>query len=131
MSKQAKQAQPKAPAGHTEPFTGVAFTVQASNTQGFPNYRICTLFVVDGQIVHIEKSQEFATFEAISRTEIQIHSAIWNLSSRYQDGDYQSLGGEHRDALIARLSNPDPKRGGDPELLERIMPALYPNGSGK
>ncbi len=101
------------------PMTGVAFTVEASNDTGhFPNYRICTLFLVDGQIVHIERSQEFAAFEAIARTEIYVNAALWNLSSRYKPGLYQSLGGDQRDELINRLKKTNP------ELLAKIAPAL-------
>lgn len=105
-----------------EVFTGVAYTVQASREKGFNNFKICTLFIVDGGIVHIEKSQEYAGFEAISRTEILVNSSLWNLSSRYEDGAYQSLGGDHRDALINRL------KANDPELLKTIMPALFVKG---
>lgn len=101
-----------------EPFTGVAFTVQASKEAGFNNYRICTLFIVDGEIVHIEKSQEFAAFEAIARTEMLVNSSLWNLSSRYKHGEYQSLGGDARDELINRL------KAKSPDVLEKITPAL-------
>lgn len=113
MAKRKKEAAPSAG------MTGVAFTVQASKDVGFANFRICTLFIVDGQIVHEEKSQEFAAFESVARTEILVSSALWNLSSRYQHAAYQSLGGEHRDALVARL------KATDPDLLKRIAPALH------
>jgi hypothetical protein len=106
------------PAGQTESFTGVAFTTQACKDTGFANYRICTLFIVNGEIVHIEKSQEFAMFESIARTEIMMNRAHWNLSNRYRDKAYQSLGGEERDKLINRLKDENP------ELLNRIAPAL-------
>lgn len=98
--------------------TGVAFTVQASKANGFSNYRICTLFIVEGEIVHVEKSQEFAAFETIARTEMFVNSSLWNLSSRYRDGEYQSLGGDQRDELVNRLIKKDP------ELLAVIAPAL-------
>lgn len=116
MSKVAKKKAPDSEAQF--PMTGVAFTVEASNDQGFPNYRICTLFVVDGQIVHVERSQEYAAFETIARTEILVNSALWNLSSRYKAGDFQSLGGDQRDELINRLKKTNP------EVLEKIRPAL-------
>ncbi len=113
---------PKAPkakaASQTSGITGVAFTVEASKTAGFDNFRICTLFIVDGEIVHIEKSQEYAGFETVARTEILVSGALWNLSSRYRHGLIQSLGGEHRDALVNRLKKTDPA------LLKRIAPAL-------
>lgn len=105
------------PAG--ESFNGVAFTIQANKSGSFSNFRIVTLFIVGGEIVHQEKSQDYSTFEAIARAEIFLHRAIWNLSNRFKHGDYQSLGGEQRDELVARLKKHNP------ELLEKIAPALY------
>lgn len=104
--------------GFTEPFTGVAFTTQATKSSGFPNFKICTLFIVGGKIVHIEKSQEYALFETIARTEIQVDRAHWNLSNNYRDGAYHSIGGDDRDKLVNRLSKDNP------ELLRKIAPAL-------
>jgi len=99
--------------------TGVAYTVQASKDTGsFANYRICTLFFVDGDLVHVEKSQEYAAFEAIARTEIFVNSSLWALSSRYQHGEFQTLGGDQRDELVNRLKKKDPA------LLRKIAPAL-------
>lgn len=118
MSKASKaKAAPDQYAG----MTGVAFSVQASKDQGFCNYRICTLFIVDGQIVHVERTQEFAAFETIARTEMLVNSSLWNLSSRYQSGLFQSLGGDARDELVNRLKKTNP------ELLEKIAPALVIN----
>jgi hypothetical protein len=99
--------------------TGVAFTIQASKDQTFANFRIVTLFLVDGEVVHTETSQPFATFEALARTEVFLSAAIWNLSSRYADGDFMSLGGDQRDELVNRIKKHDPA------LLEKIAPALY------
>jgi hypothetical protein len=99
--------------------TGVAFTIQASNDTGrFPNFRICTLFLVDGQVEHIERSQEFAAFEAIARTEIFVNTALWNLSNRYAPGRFQGMGGDHQRDFIARITKDNP------ELLKKIAPAL-------
>lgn len=98
--------------------TGVAYTFQASNDMGFSNFRICTLFVVDGKIVHIEKSQEYAGFEAIARTEIFINAGLWNLSSCYKSGAFQSLGGEARDEFVNRMKKTNP------ELLKKLAPAI-------
>lgn len=110
-----------------EGLTGVAFSVEASNDTGqFCNYRICTLFIVDGEIVHVERTQEFAAFEAIARTEMLVNSSLWNLSSRYKPGLFQSLGGDARDELMNRLKKTNP------ELLERIKPALgIPRGEAR
>lgn len=99
--------------------TGVAFTFQASSDAGFSNFRIVTVFIVDGEIVHTERSQEYATFEALAKTEVFLSAAIWNLSSRYKPGDYQSLGGDQRSEIVNRL------KATDPELLKRIAPALH------
>ena len=124
MSKPKAKGQVETQAELTQPvsafgdMTGVAYTVQASKNAGFSNFRICTIFIVEGQIVHIEKSQEFAGFETIARTEILVNSSLWNLSSKYKDGAFQSLGGDARDELVSRLKKTSP------EILEKIAPAL-------
>lgn len=111
----------EAPSFQSEPVTCVAFTFQASNDTGsFCNYRICTLCIQDGKIVHIEKSQEFATFEAIARAEVFISASLWNLSSRYQPGLYTALGGDQCRDLIAKLERHDP------EALKRVLPVIKP-----
>ncbi len=102
-----------------EPITGVAYTVEASKDQGFSNYRILTLFIVDGELIHIERSQPFSSFEAIARTEVLIDASIWNLSSRYADGVVQGMGGEARDALVSKL-----KKQENQALLDKILPAI-------
>lgn len=118
MSKPTKPAA-AAPTAVSDGMTGVAYTVQASKDSGnFCNYRICTLFFVGGQLVHIEKSQEFAAFEAIARTEIFVNSSLWALSSRYKQGEFQTLGGDQRDEIVNRLKKKDPG------LLRKIAPAL-------
>lgn len=101
-----------------ESMTGVAVTTEASRDSGFSNFRICTLFIVKGEIVHIEKSQEFALFETIARTEILMDRALWHLSNGYKTGQFLTLGGDDRDKLINRL------KVDDPELLAKIAPAL-------
>jgi hypothetical protein len=112
MSKSIKK---KEPGG----MTGVAFTVQASKDHGcFNNFKICTLFIVDGEIIHTEKTQGYAGFECIARSEMLVSSSLWNLSSRFQDGIFQSLGGDARDELVNRLKKTDP------DTLKRIAPAL-------
>lgn len=114
-SKEAVTATP--PAKHPG-LTGVAVTMQASREAGFSNFRIVKLFIVEGEIVHVEKSQPYATFEALAFAEVHMTRATWNLSSRHADGHYQSMGNEDRDALVERLKVTDP------DLLERIRPAL-------
>lgn len=98
--------------------TGVAYTMEAAKDAGFSNFRIVTLFLIGGEIVHVEKSQPFATFEALARAEILMSDSIWNLSSRYKDGAVQSMGGNSRDELVNRLKKTNP------ELLYRIGPAI-------
>jgi hypothetical protein len=112
------ETQPAPEPSAPTPFTGVAFTTQASTDAGFSNFRICTLFVVDGQIVHTEKSQEYALFETVARMEILIDRAHWHLSNRYRKGLFLGLGGDDRDKLVTRLKNEDPG------LLTKIAPAL-------
>lgn len=119
MAKDTKVAAAPAKVEQKKGMTGVAFTIEASNDTGsFCNYRICSVFIVNGEIVHIEKSQEFAAFEAIARAEVLVSSSLWNLSNRYKPGHFQSLGGDARDELVNRLKRTNP------ELLERIAPAL-------
>lgn len=103
-----------------ENMTGVAFSIQASKDTGqFSNYRIILLFIVNGEIVHSERTQEFAAFETIARTDVLVTGSLWNLSSRYKAGDFQSLGGDARDEVVARLKKTNP------ELLKKIAPALH------
>ncbi len=98
--------------------TGIALTTEASSDSGFSNFRICTLFIIDGEIVHTEKSQEFALFETIARSEILMDRAHWHLSNCYKKGQLLTLGGEDRDKLVNRLNDENP------ELLAKIAPAL-------
>jgi hypothetical protein len=98
--------------------TGIAVTTEASRDSGFSNFRVCTLFIVDGEIVHVEKSQEFALFETIARAEILMDRAHWHLSNHYKPDALMTLGNDDRDRLVSRLS------ADNPELLRKIAPAL-------
>ncbi len=98
--------------------TGVSFSFEACNINNFSAFRIVTIFIVDGQIVHVERSQPYATFEAIAKTEVLISGATWNLSARFKDGDMSGLGGEAVRELSNRL------KVSDPALLKRIGPAI-------
>ncbi len=100
------------------PITGIAVTIEATKPGNFCNFKICTLFIIDGEIVHVDKSQEFAMFETIARTEILMDRALWHLSNKYQDGKHLSLGGDDRDKLINQLKKENPK------ILAKIAPAL-------
>lgn len=98
--------------------TGVAFSFEASVDHGFSNFRIVTLFVVDGEIVYAERTQPYANFEGQVKAELMLASGLWNLASRYKDGLMMGLGGENRDALVERLKK------SNPAILKRISPAL-------
>lgn len=98
--------------------TGIALTTETSSAAGFSNFRVCTLFIVNGEIVHTEKSQEFVLFEAIARAEIILDRALWHLSNKYKPGMFLTLGSEDREKLVNRL------RIDNPDLLDRIAPAL-------
>ena len=105
-----------------EPMDCVAVTFQASKDSGaFSNFRIVTLFIKGGKIVHIEKSQEFATFEAIARAEVLISASVWNLSSRYRPGLYTTLGGDQVRELVPRLERTNP------DALSKIRPIIHPD----
>lgn len=98
--------------------TGVAFSFEASVDHGFSNFRILTLFIVEGEIVYAERSQPYASFEGQIKAESMLDSGLWNLASRFKDGLVMGLGGENRDALAERLKKTNP------EILKRIAPAL-------
>lgn len=98
--------------------TGVGFSIEAALDNGFSNFRILMLFIVDGELIHVEKSQPYATYEALAKTELILSGSIWNLSTRFKDGRIQSLGGDTRDELVNRLKKTNP------QLLVRISPAL-------
>ena len=113
-----RRDEPKEAAEPAVNFSGIALTTVGSKDNDFSNYRMCVLFIVEGQIVHIEKSQEFALFEAIARHEIVLDRAHFNLSTNYKPGSFLRLGKEDRDKLVNRLKKDDP------ELLSKIAPAL-------
>jgi hypothetical protein len=122
MARPRKTAQADSTQSHSNAarprMTGIALTTEASRDSGFTNYRICILFIVDGEVVHVEKSQEYALFETIARFEILMERAHWNLSNTYRDGMLMSLGGDDRDRIINRLKVESP------DVLKRIAPAL-------
>lgn len=110
---------PKTDVKPADGMTGVAFALEACKHNDFNNYRILYLFLVDGEIVHIERSQPYGSFEAFSIMDIRVTRGGWNLNSRFKDGLMGSLGGEDRDALVNRLKEYNP------EILEKIKPALF------
>jgi hypothetical protein len=72
----------------TEPqgFTGLARSVQAYDNQGFRNFRIVTLHIQNGKVIKQEYSDPYASFEAISRMEIQNEMSIHHLNNTWADG---------------------------------------------
>ncbi len=101
------------------PITGVAFIIEAAKDQGFNNFRILQIFLVDGQIVHVEKTQPYGSFEAwTDKLENMVDKAGWNLNSRFRDGIFSTLGNDDRDQLVNRLKKTDL------ETLKKIAPAL-------
>ncbi len=67
-------------------FTGVARTVVCHMQQGHNNFKIVTLHIEDGIVIKKEVSDPYASFEAISRLEVQCHEATLNLNSGYENG---------------------------------------------
>lgn len=121
MAKQPAKTDTKTEVPSHSPLDCVAITFQASKDSGsFSNFRIVTLFIRNGKIVHLERSQEFATFEAIARAEVIINASLWNLSSRYKPGLYTTLGGDQVRELLPRLERTNP------EALRMILPLLDP-----
>lgn len=112
--------EPVIPVGTAIPeLTGVAYTMECYKDHGqFNNFRYLTLFVVAGQIVHVERSQPHAKFEVIDIVDHRMHASAMNLDSRWRDGAFIGMGGEHMTALINRLKRENP------DLLPIIAPAL-------
>jgi hypothetical protein len=69
-----------------EGFTGIARSVQAYDNQGFRNFRIVTLHLVNGSVVKTEYSDPYASFEAISRMEMANEVAIHHLNNTWNNG---------------------------------------------
>lgn len=109
----AKPSKPESTA--KEPITGVAYIMQAVKDQGFNNFRICALFIENGEIVHVEKSQPYAAFEALAKADHRFTLAHWELNSRFKDGLYMGMGGEDKVSLLSRL---------DPKTIKKISNAL-------
>jgi hypothetical protein len=71
-------------------FSGLARSVECYDNQGFRNFRIVTLHIKCGSVVRVEKSDAYASFEAIARMELANEKGIWNLSNRWKDRDTMS-----------------------------------------
>jgi hypothetical protein len=67
-------------------FTGLARSVEAYDNQGFRNFRIITLHIEKGRVVRQDYSDPYASFEAISRMEMQNEMAIHHLNNTWESG---------------------------------------------
>jgi hypothetical protein len=78
----------KPPSKHDAPlgFTGVARSVEAYDNQGHNNFRIVTLYIENGIVTRIVRSDPYANFELIAKLEIQNELAIMNLNNNWKDG---------------------------------------------
>lgn len=69
-----------------QPFNGIARSVEAFDNQGFRNFRIITLHIVDGVVIKIDYSDAYASFETISRLELWNEISILQLNNTWQPG---------------------------------------------
>lgn len=69
-----------------EPITCVARSFECFDNQGFRNFRVVTLYIEDGVIVKVEKSDPWAQFEAIAKQEVMIEMAMLNLNNNWAPG---------------------------------------------
>jgi hypothetical protein len=67
-------------------FNGLARSVECFDNQGFRNFRILTLHLVNGKVVKTEYSDPYASFEAISRMEMANELAIHHLNNNWKAG---------------------------------------------
>jgi hypothetical protein len=67
-------------------FSGIARSVECYNNNGFRNFRIITLHIVNGKVMRQEYSDPYASFEAISRMELTNEMAIHSLNNTWQSG---------------------------------------------
>lgn len=68
------------------PINCVARTVEAFDNQGFRNFRILTLYIENGVVRHIDKSDPYASFETISRMELSNELSILHLNNTWENG---------------------------------------------
>ena len=82
MSRKPKEEKAEKP----QKFTGIARSVQCIKQQGYNNFQIVTLLIEDGIVKHIEKSEPFASWEAIAKLEVKCHEATLSLNHNYETG---------------------------------------------
>lgn len=67
-------------------FSGVARSVEAYDNQGFRNFRILTLTLENGGVVKIERSDPYASFEAIAKMELLNMDSVLHLNNTWAAG---------------------------------------------
>jgi hypothetical protein len=68
-------------------FSGIARSVECFDNQGFRNFKIVTLHLVNGRVVKSEYSDPYASFEAISRMEMANEVSIHHLNNTWKSGE--------------------------------------------
>ena|SRR6478735_9136596 len=68
-------------------FTGIARSVECFDNQGFRNFRIVTLHLLNGKVVKADYSDPYASFEAISRMEMANEVSVHHLNNTWKDGE--------------------------------------------
>lgn len=87
MAKKSVALEPVAPPAPTaSAFTGLARSVEAFDNQGFRNFRILTLHIVNGMVEKIDYSDPYASFETIARMELWNEISILNLNNNWKAG---------------------------------------------
>lgn len=66
-------------------FSGVARSVECFDNQGFRNFRIVKLTINKGIVCHIENSDPYASFEAISKMELANELSVINLNNNWEN----------------------------------------------
>lgn len=69
------------------PFTGIARTVECYENQGFRNFRVVSLWLKDGVVVKVKKSDPYASFEAGSRLDLANDYSLLSLNTGWADGN--------------------------------------------
>lgn len=68
------------------PFTGVARSVECYEHEGWPNFKIVTLTIENGEVVGKTLSDAYANWETIARLEIVAQDATLSLKAGYAHG---------------------------------------------
>lgn len=74
------------PGKNKNTFSGIARSIIASDNNGFPNFKIVTLFIEKGKVVKTEYSDPYANFEAGSIIDLANDNALMNLNNTWVHG---------------------------------------------